>query len=110
MSSILNDTKKVIGYESTYTEFDTDITIFINTNLAYLGQIGVATAEHYRITGSNNDWSEFMTGDYDFEPIKTYITMKTKLDFDPPANGTLLQSLKEVISEAESRISYHVDR
>lgn len=110
MSSILNDCKKIIGYEPAYTEFDIDLILFINTTIAYLGQIGVDTAIGYTISDNTNTWDEFMTGEYDFEPIKTYVTMKVKLHFDPPANSVLLQNLEKIVSEAESRISYQVDK
>lgn len=110
MSSILNDCKKVIGYDPAYTEFDLDLIMFINTTIAYLGQIGVETAVGYEITGNTNDWSEFMIGDYNFPPIKTYVCLKCKDHFDPPTNSTLLQNLNELIREAECRINYHVDK
>lgn len=103
--SILNDIKKLLGIDNTYTEFDTDIIIHINSVFMILTQLGVGPENGYKITGSLNTWSEFIDDEYQKESVKTYIYLKVKMYFDPPQNSAHAQAIQSQISELEWRLN-----
>ena len=49
----------------------------------------------FRITGFSETWDDFM-GSNSFELVKEDISLRVKLNFDPPANSFLVTALKEV--------------
>jgi len=103
--SILNDIKKLLGIDNTYTEFDTDIIIHINSVFMILNQLGVGPKSGYRITDSLNTWSEFTDNEYEMESVKSYIYLKVRMMFDPPQNSSLMQAMQQQISEFEWRLN-----
>ena len=104
-NSILNDIKKLLGIDNTYTEFDTDIIIHINSVFMILNQLGVGPESGYRITGSLNTWSEFTDNEYEMESVKSYIYLKVRMMFDPPQSSALMQAMNEQIKEFEWRLN-----
>jgi hypothetical protein len=103
--SILNDIKKLLGIDNTYTEFDTDIIIHINSVFMILNQLGVGPESGYRITGSLNTWSEFTNNEYEMESVKSYIYLKVRMMFDPPQSSALMQAMNEQIKELGWRLN-----
>ena len=49
MDSILTSVKKILGIESSYTHFDEDIIIHINSAFFILNQLGVGGEEPFTI-------------------------------------------------------------
>lgn len=107
IDSILDSVKKVIGPSTSYTIFDPDLIMHINTAFFTLYQLGV-TEEPFSITGSDETWEDFHV-DADLEAVKSYITLKTKMYFDPPTNSALISAINEQIKELEWRINVAVD-
>lgn len=105
---VLTDIKKLIGFDETYTAFDTDILIHINSTLSLLEQIGVDVTSKLTSNG-NEDWDDILGDDVEQEMIKEYIYLKTRLVFDPPLNSSILESIKESIREYEWRINTAVE-
>lgn len=103
--SILNSIKKLLGLPPDYTVFDQDILIHINTVFMILNQMGVGPESGYRITSSDNVWSEFIDDASRMESVKTYIYQKVRLIFDPPQNSALIQAIQSSISELEWRLN-----
>ena len=109
--SILKIIKQLIGCPDDFEQFDLDLTIHINSAFAALTQLGVGPKEGYRITGPDNVWSEFEEDTQKSSLIKDYVYIKTRLLFDPPTSGSLMDSLKEQLKEMEWRLYimyYHV--
>lgn len=104
MNSILNTIKKMLNIDSEFTVFDMDIIIHINSVLRELNQIGVGK-NRFSIVDDTARWSDFI-GEEDIDEVKTLIYLKVRLLFDPPTNGSVLQSLKELIKEYECRLNY----
>lgn len=103
--SILDDIKKLLGMPICYTAFDTDIITHINTVFANLAQMGVCPNEQgFQIEDSSTEWSEFTDDDTLINNVKTYVYLKVRLIFDPPANGTIIESINRQISELEYRL------
>lgn len=109
MDSILVTIKKMIGLEASYMQFDTDIVILINSAIATLRQLGVGPVAGYKITGANNTWSELLLNDEKLESAKTYIYLKVRKIFDPPASSALAQAIDQEIKEYEWRLNVTVD-
>lgn len=106
MESILTSIKKLLGIAESYKQFDTDIIIHINSALMVLNQLGVGPSQGFGIKDETNTWSEFIPEDrYDMESIKSYVYMKVRLLFDPPASSAAITSMEKLISEFEFRIN-----
>lgn len=103
--SILESIKKLLGIATTYTVFDQDLLIHINSVFMILRQIGVGPEEGYKITGPLNVWSEFSNNDLFIESVKTYVYLKVRLYFDPPQNSSLMQAIQSQINELEWRLN-----
>lgn len=103
--SILESIKKLLGLDSSYTAFDQDIIIHINSVFMILRQLGVGPEQGYKITSSSNVWSEFTNDDLFIESVKTYIYLKVRLIFDPPQNSGTVQAIQSEISEFEWRLN-----
>ena len=103
--SILTSTKKVLGIDSTYTAFDADITLHINSVLSTLEQLGVITPFGFTITGITETWTDLLGGDPRLNAVKTYVYLRVRLLFDPPTTAHLIASLKEQVQELEWRLN-----
>lgn len=102
--SILNDVKKKIGIDWTYTEFDADIIMDTNSVLFIVNQMGIGK-DGFFITGTSETWSDFLKGDQiNLTALKSYVGLKVKLLFDPPTGSVLKESLENAIKELEWRI------
>lgn len=109
-SSILNDIKKMLGLPPDYTPFDQEIIIFINTVLATIHQLGHGDSA-YAITSAEDTWSDFLGEDSaNLELVKTYVFLKVRLLFDPPASSSILQAFTELAKEYEWRVYMEVDK
>lgn len=105
MESILTTIKKMLDVAEENRDFDDVLIIHINSVFATLHQLGVGPKEGYFIVTEENKWSEFIPANSPFLlNIKTYIALKVKLVFDPPQNGTLIESIKNQILENEVRL------
>lgn len=102
--SILVTIKKMLGLDSNYTAFDTDIIVFINTAMMTLQQIGVGAAGGLTVTGITEKWSDFLPSDMMLEGVKTYIYLIVKMVFDPPASSFVMDAMKQQKEELEWRL------
>lgn len=105
VSSILDDTKKVLGIASDYTVFDQDIILFINSVFADLHQMGVGPAAGYAIATSSDTWDEFLGDVMMLNNVQSYVFMRVKLLHDPPDTGYVVEAVQKEIDKAEWRIT-----
>lgn len=103
--SILNDTKKILGFEEDDTGFDLDIMTHINSALVTLEQIGIGPDGGFLIEDATATWDDFIEGDVRLNSVKTYLYLKVRLLFDPPATSFHLAAMKEQIEQIEWRLS-----
>ena len=109
-AGVLATIKKMIGYESTFTEYDQDLTILINSAFFNLHQLGVGPDTGFRITSGEDGWDGFISPDaIGFEAVKSYIYYKVKLAFDPPATSFAIDAVKSQIAELEFRLNVQFD-
>ncbi len=104
MESILVSIKKMLGIDESYTCFDVDILMHINSAFTVLTQLGVGPAEGYAIKDANDTWDAFLPVKPLQEFVKSYVFLKVKLIFDPPTSSAVLESYKNSVSELEWRI------
>ena len=50
-----------------------------------------------------NTWNDFLSDATWFESVKSYMYLRVRLLFDPPQNGTLMNSIEKQIDEFEWR-------
>lgn len=104
-TSILDSTKKVLGLEPDYTPFDIDIVMHINSTLATLNQLGIGPAEGFAIEGKEETWEEFIGDSKQLNSVKTYVYLKVRLLFDPPATSFAIDAMQKQITEFEWRLN-----
>ena len=106
--SILFSVKKMLGIASDYTPFDVDIIIHINSTFAVLNQLGVGPESPFAIEGPDDVWDDFISQS-NTEDVKSYMFLKVKMFFDPPATATMYESYQKMISELEWRLTIAAD-
>ena len=104
-SSILNSIKKLLGISPTYTQFDSDIIMHINSVFMVLNQLGIGPSNRYSISGADEQWADYISADDNLEAIKTYVYLKVKVVFDPPLNSIVMEAHKQMIAEYEWRLN-----
>lgn len=108
MENILDSIKKLLGIDKELTQFDQDVAMDINTSLLALNQIGVGPSEGFSIKDYSEEWTDLIGDRKDLEAVKTYVYLKTRLLFDPPQSGFLVDAIKAQISEIEWRLMTQV--
>ena len=106
--SILDTTKKLLGFESDYTAFDLDIITHINAVFFTLTQLGVGPSTGFLITDKAANWTDF-TGTENINAVKSYMFMRVRMMFDPPTTSFHLDSLKKMAEEIEWRLLVQKD-
>ncbi|AXH44552.1 hypothetical protein SEA_MEDIUMFRY_6 [Arthrobacter phage MediumFry] len=106
--SILDTTKKMLGFESDYTAFDLDIITHINSVFFTLTQLNVGPTTGFLITDKEAKWADFI-GPENVNAVKSYMYMRVRLMFDPPTSSFALDSMKKLAEEIEWRLYVHTD-
>jgi hypothetical protein len=104
-NSILQSTKKVLGIEASYTAFDPDILMHINSAFSTLDQLGVGPEGGFEIFDESATWSDFIGDDPRLNSVKTYVYLKVRLAFDPPGTSYLINALEKQATELEWRLN-----
>lgn len=104
---ILDDIKKLIGIVPEYEAFDDQILICINAAFATLHQLGVGPEEGFEVD-KDTEWESYIsTKRLNF--IKSYVSMKVRVMFDPPTSSFALDAINKQIAEYEWRITSEVE-
>lgn len=102
--SILLSVKKVLGVDADCSDFDTDILMHLNSVLAVLQQLGIGPDDGYYVDGIDQTWSDYLGESHAYVAmVKSYITAKVRLLFDPPVSSAVMESLSRTCSEFEWR-------
>lgn len=108
-TSILDDVKKMLNIPPEDDSFDTDIIIDVNSAFSTLNQLGVGPNEGFHIVDKNTVWNDYIDDSILLEHIKTFIYLKVKMIFDPPLNGSIMQSFERQLGEIEWRIHTRIE-
>ena len=109
MESILTSIKKMLGITEEYEHFDADLIMHINSVFMILNQLGVGPEEGFRIEDELATWDDFIDENVQLDAVKSYMHLKVKLLFDPPASSTVMTCINQIISEFEWRLNVAVD-
>jgi hypothetical protein len=101
--SILDVTKKILGLPPEQTAFDLEIITHINSIFTVLEQLGVGPSGGFFITDNTSKWSEFM-GDEAINAVKSYMGLRVRLLFDPPATGPATDAITKQAEMLEWRL------
>lgn len=108
-SSILTSIKKVLGVDEAYTVFDRDILMHINAAFSTLTQLGVGPPEGFLVEDETTAWEDFLGEDPRLNSAKSYVYLKTRMLFDPPATSFHIEAMNEQIKEFEWRLTVQVE-
>ncbi len=103
--SILDGTKKILGIGPEHEMFDYDIMTHINSVFATLHQLGIGPSGGFMIEDNSSKWDDYLEGKKNLNAVKTYVYLRVRLLFDPPANSFLVTSLNEQRQELEWRLT-----
>lgn len=109
MESILTSIKKLLGIYEADTSFDVDIIMHINTVIMILRQMGIGPSEGFTVYDSNDTWDDYLSDSSLIESVKTYVALKVRLIFDPPASSAIIEAMNRTISELEWRLNVQAD-
>lgn len=104
--SILTTLKSMLGVPEEVSSFDEELIAAINNAFSNLKQLGVGPANtSFVIESKAETWGEFSTTNNLYSMVKTYIYLKTRLQFDPPSNSFLVEAINNQIRELEFRLN-----
>jgi hypothetical protein len=102
--SILDTTKKILGIAPEYTAFDLDIITHINSIFFVLTQLGIGPPAGFMITDNTAKWSDFI-GEDAIIAVKSYMGLRVRLIFDPPATGPATDAMNKQAEMLEWRLT-----
>jgi hypothetical protein len=103
--SILNSTKKILGLADDYTAFDLDVITHINAAFSILDQLGVGPVDGFFIEDETSIWADYGLPANQLHLVKTYVYLKVRILFDPPATSYLIEAATNQIKEYEWRLN-----
>jgi len=104
-TSILKSVKKVLNIDPTYTAFDEDLLLQINSVFSTLHQLGLGPEGGFHIEDDTAVWATFLGTDARKNSVKTYVCLKVRMTFDPPQTSYLIDAMKQQIQELEWRLN-----
>jgi hypothetical protein len=104
-TSILKSTKKILGLADDYDAFDLDVITHINTAFSTLTQLGVGPDAGFMIEDDSSKWSEYIDSGPQLNQVKTYVYLKVRMLFDPPATSYLIAAFERQLEEVVWRIN-----
>lgn len=107
--SILGTTKKILGLDENYSAFDLDILTHINAAFAVVTQLGVGPAEGIVIDSEEVTWDSLALPATQLSVVRSYIYLKARMLFDPPATSFHIDAANDQIREFEFRLSVFRD-
>lgn len=105
--SILKTTKKMLGLGEDNTPFDSEIVMHINSVFTTLSQLGIGPANGFMIVDDSATWDSFIGQDLNLNQVKTYMGLKVRMTFDPPATSFAIGAFEKQIEELEWRMNVH---
>lgn len=93
--SILIDIKQVCGLEPDDPSFDRDLILAINSELSILNQVGIGPELGFMIESDTATWDDFIQGELRLNLVKTYLSLKVRLLFDPPTTSYLIAAYEK---------------
>lgn len=105
--SILKSTKKILGLDAGYTDFDLDVITFINSVLSDLNQLGIGPSGGLMIEDAVAVWDDLGIPQNQINVAKTFIFLKVRMMFDPPPTSFVIEAMNKQIEEQAWRLSVY---
>jgi len=105
IASILTSIKKSLNLAEDYEAFDQDVIMHINSVFSTLNQLGVGPVNGFMIQDKTPTWDAFLGSDPRLNHVKTYVFLRVRLLFDPPATGFHTTAINDQIKELEWRLN-----
>lgn len=102
--SVLKTTKKILGIADGDTSFDLDVLAHINSAFSTLKQLGVV-ADDVIVEDDELDLESLELPPVQLGLVRTYIYLKVRIAFDPPATSFHIEAFNKQIEEHEGRLS-----
>lgn len=106
--SILDTTKRLCGVDPEDTSYDLDFVTHINSIFFILQQLGVGPTIGFSIIDKNDEWSAFIGVDQ-ISAVRTYMGLRVRLLFDPPATGPTTEAMERQAGQMEWRLNVHME-
>jgi hypothetical protein len=106
--SILDTTKLQVKIDPEDDSYDVELTMHINSIFFILTQLGVGPKSGFSISGKEEQWSEFIGPDQ-INAVRTYMGLKVKLIFDPPATGPATEAMERQAEQMEWRLNLQME-
>ena len=106
--SILVSIKKLLNIDLEDQAFDTDIVVLINGEFMTLQQLGIGPEEGFTINAQDAYaacWTDFFSDQKLIDSVKTYVYMRVRMIFDPPASSVVADAINSRIAELEWRLN-----
>ena len=108
-ASILMSIKRPLNVAPDDMHFDTDIGMLINGEFMTLSQLGIGP-EHFVIDDADTKWTDFSDDPTLIEAVKTYVYLRVRLIFDPPASSIVSEAINSRIAELQFRLNCQAER
>lgn len=106
--SILKSTKKVLQIGDDDTAFDLDIITHINSAFSTLNDLGLGEEPGFAIEDDTAEWGDFLSVEdnlVQLNRVKTFVFLHTRLLFDPPTVGFMMDAAQKQLDECLWRLS-----
>lgn len=108
-NSILKSIRSSVISDSTDTSFDLDLKMHINAALFILHDLGIGPDDGFRVSSDAETWTDFIGDTKLLEAVKTFVYMKVKIIFDPPASGFVMDAYLKEIDQYQWRLCNAVE-
>ena len=82
----------------------------INSVFSTLQQLGVGPVTGFFITGNDETWGDFIGESTLINSVKSYVSLKVRLIFDPPATSFVIAAMEKQVQEFEWRLNVQADK
>ena len=108
--SILMSMKNMLNIEKNDPAFDTQIGMLINNEFMTLHQIGIGPDDGFVIHDANTKWTDFSDDQTLIETVKSFVYLRVRILFDPPASSVVADAINSRINELEWRLNVQAER
>lgn len=103
--SILDGIKRICSVDPSYTVFDDQFVLHINSVFMVLNQLGIGPDAGFMIEDNSTTWDAFVGTDNNLNSVKTYMGLRVRMLFDPPQNSFVINAMNEQLQMFEWRLN-----
>jgi len=104
--SILANTKKSLQLDPSYTAYDEQIILLINSAFSTLNQMGIGPVNGFAIEDDTAVWSSFFGTNLKFSSVKTFVYLSVRLIFD---NASMTSFVMDAMRKERDEIGWRLN-